>query len=350
MNNCDNDTILEAVEKAIKHKARFYAYRMPGDSQLNFGAQIIDQHTPMGFIIHPFVEKPDCMPYYISAQFDANKFLKLPVSSLPVTSLHRVKENSTSKEEYLTNANKCIADMQAGLLKKVVLSRVIVSEYDDNLRWVDMFKGLLDCCPNSFVFVFNSEATGAWMGATPERYLSYHGKEITTMALAGTRLAGTEGEWSVKDIEEQQIVVDYIDNKFAEIKIEYEKSPLYTRQAGNVEHLCNDFKGKVTWPSQVDNMRNMLHPTPALAGMPVRDAVKYICSIESHNRLYYGGYIGPIDFRGYFDFFVNLRSLEFDGERYCMYVGGGLTERSIAEQEWLETCNKSELLLKLLNR
>ena len=29
MNNCDNDTILEAVEKAIKHKARFYAYRMP---------------------------------------------------------------------------------------------------------------------------------------------------------------------------------------------------------------------------------------------------------------------------------------------------------------------------------
>ena len=345
----DNTVIIEAIDKAIKYKARFYAYRLPGEEQLHFGAQIIDQRTPIGFMIAPFVEKPDCMPYFISAQFDAEKYMKLPVSSLPVTSLHKVTEVSTTKQEYMDNAARCIAALQGGDLRKVVLSRVIVDEFNASLTWTQVFQRLLDRCPDSFGFVFNSEVTGAWMGASPEQYLKYDGKQLHTMALAGTRPAGTSGEWGEKELEEQRIVTEYIAGKFADLKIDFEQQPLYTRLAGNVEHLCTEFVGTVSRPSQVDGMRNTLHPTPALGGLPVKNAVKMIGEVESHSRRYYGGYMGPVDSDGLFNLFVNVRSLEFDGNHYCIYVGGGLTSCSVAEQEWDETCNKAVLLQNVLN-
>lgn len=344
----DNAIIIEAIDKAINYKARFYAYRLPGEQKLHFGAQIIDQRTPEGFVIVPFVEKPDCMPYFISAQFDAEKFVKLPVSSLPVASLHRVTETSTTPDEYKDGAAKCIEALKRGDLRKVVFSRVIVNEINPSLAWVEVFKRLLDGCPDSFVFVFNSEATGAWMGASPERYLSYDGKQLRTMALAGTRPAGSEGEWGKKEIEEQAFVADYINEKFAEMKMEYERSPRFTRRAGNVEHLCNEFTATVSRPSQVDGMRNMLHPTPALGGLPVKAAVKMIGEVEGHSRRYYGGYMGPMGADGHFDLFVNVRSLEFDGERYCIYVGGGLTSSSVIDDEWNETAGKAVILQRAL--
>lgn len=349
MSKMDNTIIIEAIDKAIRHKARFYAYRLPGEEQLHFGAQIIDQRTPIGFMIAPFVEKPDCMPYFISAQFDAEKYMKLPVSSLPVTSLHKVAVESTTKDDYMQAAERCIEAMRGGELQKVVLSRVIVDEFNRSLTWTEVFERLLDRCPDSFVFVFNSEATGAWMGASPERYLSYDGSRLRTMALAGTRLAGATGDWGAKEITEQAIVADYIAGKFTDMKMEYERSPLGVRQAVNVEHLCTEFTGTVSRPSQVDGMRNTLHPTPALGGMPVKAAVKFIGEVEGHSRRYYGGYIGPVDSQGHFELFVNVRSLEFDGERYCIYVGGGLTADSVPGQEWDETCDKAALLLGALN-
>ena len=80
MANIANDIILQAVEKAINHRIHFFCYRLPGENQLNFGAQIIEQHTPIGFYIHPFSEDVNTPPSYISAQFDAVKFLKIPLS------------------------------------------------------------------------------------------------------------------------------------------------------------------------------------------------------------------------------------------------------------------------------
>ena len=66
------------------------------------------------------------------------------------------------------------------------------------------------------------------------------------------------------------------------------------------------------------------------------------------NRRYYGGYIGPVDAWGNYDYFVNLRSMEFDSERYCIYVGSGLTADSDAEKEWQETVQKAKTLQRFL--
>ena len=347
MADISNDIVLQAVEKAINHRIHFFCYRLPGEEQLHFGAQIIEQHTPVGFYIHPFCESLDTPVSYISAQFDAVKFLKIPLSSLPHTNCRLVMAETTSKEEYIKCANKCISDMQAGKFTKIVLSRTICNEYAI-ISWRKVFQNLLDKNPDAFVFVFHAEDAGFWMGASPEKYLSYHRNKVSTMALAGTRVAGDSGNWGNKEIQEQNIVADYISEKFDNSGINYTKSKTYTRNAGVVEHLCNDFDATVSSPSQVDKLRNFLHPTPAIAGVPCREAVRYIKDVEKHNRRYYGGFIGPVDAWGNFDFYVNLRSLEFDSERYCIYVGGGLTTDSNPENEWQETVNKAKTLQRFL--
>ncbi len=343
----NNSIIFEAVAKALATGAHFYAYRLPGDTELHFGAQIIDQHTPMGFFIRPFIEYLDSPTTYISAQFDAATFLLLPVSALTQRAMHRVGNTSTTKEQYMEQAENVIDRMRRGELRKVVLSRTICGK-GDNIDWSDVFLRLVAANPNAFVFIFNTETTGTWLGASPERYLSYSARKFSTMALAGTRPAGSTGNWGDKEIEEQRIVADYIEDLLAQLNIKYQKSDTCSRRAGNVEHLCTEFTGDISNMSQVDKMQNLLHPTPALAGLPKKEAIKLIVAMEKHNRRYYGGYIGPIDFRGNFNYFVNLRSVEFDKENYCLYAGGGLTADSIAADEWLETEQKSRLILNLI--
>lgn len=341
----DNELVLSAIDKAVKHNVTFFAYRLPKDRHLHFGAQIIEQITPGGFLIHPFVADDRTHSVFISDQIDAGKFIAMPISALPAGKCRAVEEKSTLKESYIEQARKTISSLRAGEYRKIVLSRTIVDYYAD-IRWEKIFESLVNDNPDAFVFIFNTEETGFWIGASPEKYLRYREGILSTVSLAGTRLAGSKDEWTAKDIEEQAIVTEYISEKFANASIDINVSDVYNRVAGNVEHRCNDFESVRITPTQVDIMRNTLHPTPAIAGIPTCEAIKFIRSTELHNRRYYGGYAGPVNADGSFDFYVTLRSLQFDDSKYCMYVGGGFTVDSDPEREWQETEHKSEILLK----
>ena len=62
------------------------------------------------------------------------------------------------------------------------------------------------------VYCWFHPKVGLWIGATPELLFKVEGKRLTTISLAGTQ-AFNEYEtvkWSAKEIEEQQIVTDYI--------------------------------------------------------------------------------------------------------------------------------------------
>ena len=347
MTDSSNENILLAVEKALNNGARFYCYRLPGGEDLDFGVQTCDLAINMGFCINPFVEG-DIKPCFISRHKGALEYLSevsqecvnSHVNSLPL-------QSSIEKDDYLSQAEKCVVDLKSGKLGKIVLSRTIASE-KSGVSWAKVFKSLLDAYPNAFVFMYHTEETGYWLGATPEKLLCNHGGEVSTMALAGTRLAGTQSDWGEKEIVEQKIVADYIGECFKKAGIEYEMTATYTRNAGNIEHLCNDFKGQAKSKENIEALKLALHPTPAIAGVPCKEAVDYICEVEAHNRRCYGGYIGPVNENGDFDLFVNLRSIEFAGEKYCMYVGGGLTSSSNPEKEWQETAEKAKTLQRFL--
>jgi len=69
--------------------------------------------------------------------------------------------------------------------------------------------------------------------------------------------------------------------------------------------------------------------------------------LEKQDRKYYTGYIGLYSSQE-FQLFVNLRCMMIDEKDYHLFVGGGITVDSIAENEWIETENKAKVLEMVL--
>lgn len=334
-----------AINKALHNAISFYAYKQPDADECQFGAQTDKTFkSEKGFYICPFQESSLSKSTSIYQQLSAIDVCNLSADGQ--VPLLQISTQTTTREEYDNAAKKCIELLAENKLQKIVLSRVIVLPCS-HIDWGTFFNMLAKKYPSAFIFLFYTQETGAWAGASPEKLGSFHNSQFKTMALAGTRNAGIKAEWSKKDIEEQDYVTQYISNLLSSHGISYSCSEKYSRKAGNVEHLCNDFLAETNY-SVAQTIVRQLHPTPALAGIPKAEAIKYIQTTESHNRQYYGGYIGPFH-KDCFDFFVNLRSLNFDSSHMALFVGGGLTKKSNPQTEWNETVEKSKTLLSVLN-
>ncbi len=344
------DAIYLAINKAISCNATFYAYRMPNESCAVFSAaKQGENNNGSGFAIVPFATNGNAQAFSIPQGISAEAFLNADTSLYSCPSAYRMpRQNTTMFGEYGSEFEACIRLLKAGELKKIVLSRITECEFTE-IDWGRFFINMAETYPTAFVFIFNSPSTGFWAGASPETLARYHNQELQTMALAGTKMASDQSEWGQKEVVEQQLVADFIESVFAASGTDFKKSPLFSQPAGKVKHLCNNYTAHVEDTSTAEQILAHLHPTPALCGIPQDAAKAAISAIERHDRLYYGGYIGPYSSVG-FDYFVNLRSLQFDANSQILYTGGGLTTDSDLESEWRETEIKTDTMMAILSK
>jgi isochorismate synthase len=167
------------------------------------------------------------------------------------------------------------------------------------------------------------------------------------MALAGTKAAGEERDFTATEYNEHAMVTEFIEGQLRQIPgAAVQVSELSTYSPGPVTHLLQELKWQMP-QSVLPLLLKHLHPTPAVAGLPKKVAQQYLDVIESHERRLYTGIIGR-SAAGTEKLYVNLRCAEVcDHTLYC-YVGGGFTPDSVPELEWEETENKSQTLLRLL--
>ena len=76
-----------------------------------------------------------------------------------------------------------------------------------------------------------------WIGASPELLLDYDKGEARTMALAGTK--DLQEDFSPKEVEEQQMVQDFIEEKLQLLNLKYEKSEPGELIQSNIKHIKN---------------------------------------------------------------------------------------------------------------
>ena len=168
------------------------------------------------------------------------------------------------------------------------------------------------------------------------------------MALAATRRVDELRDFTPKEEHEQEIVTEYITDKFNSLELNKNISSRFVKTAGPVEHLCNIISATDVDNNTSQQLLNLLHPTPAVAGMPLNEAMIAIKEVEKRTRRYYSGYLGGVEENNTFSLFVNLRSMEIFPNRVQLYVGGGLTSQSQVEAEWNETEHKAQTLLKTI--
>jgi menaquinone-specific isochorismate synthase len=92
-----------------------------------------------------------------------------------------------------------------------------------------------------------------------------------------------------------------------------------------------------------------LHPTPAVAGLPRRQAMAWLRSLEPFERGHYAAPIGWIDSEGDTELRVAIRSGSLRGRQLDLTAGAGLVQGSVPERELQEVALKLGVLQQQLN-
>lgn len=321
-----------------------YAYRLPGSREIVTGktAYVRKGACGSGFMVSAFGNNHDrIITIPEGERFDLSMLDRL----IDRIDGEEMPDRSTTREEHAKEVEAIKRAIGRGVLRKAVAARVILTRLP-KMKLSEIFGIFCERYPDAFVFCFHTRRIGTWIGASPELLVGCHDGVCESMSLAGTRPAGTEGEWDAKNIEEQQVVTNYIREIYRNHACNIAESELFTKQAGPVEHLCRTIRGEACHSV---GLALQLSPTPALCGYPREAATAVISATEQFPRACYGGFCGPVTSSGDLDLYVNLRCMQLGKENAAIYVGGGIVGASDPEAEWDETSRKATTMTKPLN-
>ena len=351
----------------------FALYRLPHEKQVTLVAQTEVEPQELlscealngqtGFVVAPFsicshtpivLIRPDVVKTYLSAEAASLDIEKSDVCGLLVRRLRTLCPTPTdlSRSTYSSDFNRFFERLKNGDFQKLVLSRCAEEPADEQVSPLELFLRACQLYPRLFISLVYTPKSGLWLTATPEILLEGIGGQWRTIALAGTmKLEGDEllgeGEhmtWSTKNIQEQRYVSTYLMGCLERLAKDVREEGPRTVRAANLVHLRSDFTFSLADDAHVGDVLQMLHPTPAVCGLPKQETYRFILETEHTPRLYYSGFMGPLNMTSCTHLFVSLRCMQITDQRYRLYAGGGLLKDSVEEQEWQETEAKLETM------
>lgn len=368
------DLFFETIETQYAKKLPFVVYSNPNHSIIKCWLQNDNQlhntlsFTESGFVFTPFdLNKPAILLPSHKCKHYAIEAVELPIEESEIA---KTNDNSESKLEHLALVKKGIETIKKGALKKVVLSRCKIQN-SNGINPITIFKHLYTRYKNAMVYCWYHPKVGLWLGATPELLFKMQGQQLTTISLAGTQPyeAEKEAQWSPKEVEEQQIVTDFLEHQIEPFTTNTQIFETETVKAGHLWHLKTRLLSRLKSNSSLKSIIEALHPTPAVCGFPKEKAKNFILNNENYKREFYTGFFGELNLlhtkarnknklnvenNAYASikkqsiFYVNLRCMQIKSQHAIVYVGGGITKDSIPEKEWEETVNKAKTILDVL--
>ena len=365
-----SELITRAVAQ-LDNELPFVVYRKPKKTivhsvfQKDAQLHLVDDFSESGFVFAPF--DSDNQAILLPAhEVLSEAFIKKNDQSANKT-IKDVDQN-VQHDFYTELVKKAIVEIQNGAFKKVVLSRKL--EVECRTLPLMLFEKILATYENAFCYLWYHPKVGLWLGATPEILLRTRGLRLTTMSLAGTTpyVAGEIPIWGIKEMEEQNMVTDYIVNTIKTRVDDLNLSETKAVRAGNLWHRRTEVSGNLK-KSGLSEVIGALHPTPAVCGVPMASTKAFLLENENYDREFYTGFLGELNIQENLfepngavrqtatnktnaekvtELFVNLRCLQLVNSIAQIYVGGGVTRDSVPEKEWQETVGKSKTMLSVL--
>lgn len=310
-----------------------------------------------GFVVAPFEIKADQPVVLIQGepeQVSLDDKVSLDNKNVSFDNKN-IRNKNKGADYYRVDFANYHAQLEADKFRKIVLARCADEKMPGGVTPMELFYRACQRYPRLFIALVDTPQSGCWLTATPEILLDGHGNDWRTIALAGTmKLEGEqlngEGEtltWSTKNIQEQRIVATYITECLEQFTGDFKEEGPRTVRAANLVHLRSDFTFKLNQNTWVGDVLQVLHPTPAVCGLPKRETFRFIVKNEHTPRRYYSGFMGPLG-QEETHLYVSLRCMNIEGGTCHLYAGGGLLKDSVELQEWQETEAKMETMKKLL--
>ncbi|MCD4696689.1 MAG: chorismate-binding protein [Bacteroidales bacterium] len=357
--------LVKLINLCLKKNIPFVSYSLPNDEniytwiqrsgQFNFVEKIHEVIDKTGFVYAPFHRRTNFPIVFFEPEliFENENFEEPLIDAIseraPLYPEYAYEPPvEISKKKYLEQAETFIQSFDKDF-SKAVLSRVHIEKKSADFNTGEFFMNLQKSYPKTFCHIINIPGAGTWAGASPETLLRVDENKAQTISLAGTQPIENIN-WSKKEIEEQKIVTDYIEDILDTFGIEsFNKEKITNQQAGNLVHLATKFSFNKSYiKNNLAGFLAELHPTPAVCGLPKNMALDLILKTEKHNREYYAGYCGPINNQNKTDLFVNLRCTKILKNKLALFVGGGITVKSDSQKEWEESLLKTNTLLSVI--
>lgn len=251
-----------------------------------------------------------------------------------------------------------VDDLETGTLKKVVLARELRLRFNQEVLVEGVLSNLIKEQEDSFIFAFESHGD-CFLGASPERLVKKQGDAVFSTCLAGSIARGKTvvedrelGDMLLSDqknLIEHQYVVDMIKEAMAETcdEIYLPDKPALMKMR-DIQHLYTPVSGKISKEQSLLLLVKRLHPTPALGGLPTKEAIEKIREVEIMDRGFYAGPLGWLDYKGNGEFAVSIRSGLVQGKEASLFAGCGIVSDSDPDSEFSETRIKFRPMLSAL--
>jgi menaquinone-specific isochorismate synthase len=254
-------------------------------------------------------------------------------------------------EAAVTAALRAIA---GGRLDKVVLARELEVDTDRPFRRAAVLRRLRDRAAGAYLY-----ASGAFLGASPELLVARRGGLATSQPMAGTVASGGTPaaaadrlawlQTSDKTAAEHGVVVDAVAEILAKVADDVEVTPAEVVRLPTVAHLATRVTAKLTEPlPSALELAGLLHPTPAVGGVPRDLALAVLAELEPFARGAYAGPVGWVDARGDGEWAVAIRCATLTPGGARLVAGAGIVAGSDPEAEWAETEWKAAAVLDAL--
>ena len=254
------------------------------------------------------------------------------------------------REGWRLNLERALAAFSEGRLDKVVLARRTELVFAEEVDAALLAERLEEVTPGCFHFYVEPEAGVAFVGASPERLFRREGHLIESEAVAGTRPRGASeaDDDELRDdllrSEKDKVEHDHVRVGIGEalgplcdeLEVEGGVSEMKTPSR---RHLVSRVRGVLREGVTDPEILRALHPTPAVGGYPVQEALAEIRAAEPFDR---GWYAGPVGWIGAneAEFAVGIRSGLVRGRSLSLFSGAGIVEGSVSEAEWAEVEQK----------
>lgn len=244
-------------------------------------------------------------------------------------------------------------------LKKVVFGRQQILKLSNKLYLSRLIRGL-SSQNNTYHFILKHQDE-FYISATPERLIKVADGHLTTGAVAGTIQRGDNEQddmalgklllASHKNRQEHQYVVENIQQKLQAMteKLTVPADPILLKTQ-QVQHLYTPIIGEIDSQYTLVHLMNQLHPTPALGGVPQKEALAYIQDYERTPRGLFASPMGYLDAEQGGELVVGIRAMHVNQRSHqaTLFAGAGIVSDSTAAQEFKETALKLKAMRQLL--
>jgi anthranilate synthase component 1 len=274
-------------------------------------------------------------------------------------------KHRTRKPDFIAAVEKIREYIAAGDVFQTVLSQRF--DIEPGIDTFQIYRALRTVNPSPYLYFLRFSLEGnetiEVAGSSPELLVKVNNGKIEYRPIAGTRPRGATEEADdalaremladEKERAEHVMLVDLGRNDvgrvsdFGSVKVD---KLMYVERYSHVMHIVSKIEGKLRpGLTAVDALRACF-PAGTLSGAPKVRAMEIIEELEPARRGVYGGAVLYADFSGNLDSCIAIRSLTVKDGKGAIQAGAGIVADSVAELEYEESINKSQAVIRAIER